>query len=30
MKTYKPEDKNDTKKLDFLKKGIGENYQHHW
>ena len=29
-KTYTEGDAESTKKLEFLKKGISENYQHHW
>ena len=28
-KTY-TKDKNDQARLDFLRKGIQQNYQHHW
>nr|KAG5685970.1 hypothetical protein BaRGS_017409 [Batillaria attramentaria] len=30
QKTYKEGDKDDVKKLNFLKRGISLNYQHHW
>ena len=30
QKEYKKNDKESKKKLDFLKKGILQNYQHHW
>ncbi|XP_065644193.1 transmembrane 9 superfamily member 2 isoform X2 [Hydra vulgaris] len=29
-KTYKKDSKEDDAKLDFLRKGIMQNYQHHW
>ena len=29
-KTYKPDDKDQMKKLDFLKNGIALNYENHW
>ena len=29
-KTYKKGDKDSIAKLNFLKKGILQNYQHHW
>lgn len=29
-KSYKSEDKVQKAKLDFIKKGIDLNYQHHW
>ncbi|XP_032993150.1 transmembrane 9 superfamily member 2-like [Lacerta agilis] len=30
MKSYDPENTNDKNKLEFLKKGMRLNYQHHW
>lgn len=29
-RSYKKGDADSLKKLEFLKKGISENYQHHW
>jgi transmembrane 9 superfamily protein 2/4 len=29
-KSYKKDNKDDKSKLDFLKKGVIQNYQHHW
>lgn len=30
MKSYDPKKAEDKTKLDFLKKGMQLNYQHHW